>query len=131
MAKELMTNSKNGTVIIHGHEWKLDDIRQDIEYCREQQWQWRKWKKRQALKDKSGSRSELYYGQKFDPKYYDLVADGWDHDHCLICWWVIAEHKNSRTDDAGYTDAMTGFAKNVIRILLPRISTGRSRPGSE
>jgi hypothetical protein len=65
-------------------------------------WDFRKWFARPALFDKTGGNVHLYVGQKFDPKNFDLVQEGWSHDHCLICFKNISDVKDDQTDDSGY-----------------------------
>lgn len=65
-------------------------------------WQFRKWFARPALIDKKSGSSRLYVGQRFEPNYFDLVEDGWIHDHCDICFRVICSVKNKDSDDAGF-----------------------------
>ena len=43
------------------------------------------WKPRSALIERNRGTVWLYTGQKFDPKYIDLIEDGWTHDHCQVC----------------------------------------------
>jgi predicted nucleic acid-binding Zn ribbon protein len=64
-------------------------------------WKFRKWFPRPALIEKSGSRS-LYVGQRFDPKYFELVENGWTHDHCEICAKTITDFKTADSEDCGY-----------------------------
>ena len=60
-------------------------------WVQEYEWHKTKWTNLPALVHKSGSRTSLYDGQKFDPQYIDLLEDGWTHDHCEICWHTIYE----------------------------------------
>lgn len=54
-------------------------------------WTLEKWKPTPALIDKNGKTSRQYVGQNYDPKYIDLVSDGWTHDHCEICTKTISD----------------------------------------
>lgn len=85
-----------GTVVtIHGNPWKWSDIADAVNDCRAKQWAKRRWTRRPALVDKGGGSVRLYSnGRDFDPDKFDLVPDGWSHDHCEICWWTLHE-----TDD--------------------------------
>lgn len=51
-------------VKIHGDEWKLSDIQENVDWCKEQQWRLMK---------------------------YDNPND---HEHCLICYWTIFKSEN-------------------------------------
>jgi len=37
---------------------------------------------------------------EYDPEEWDLVPEGWDHDHCGLCWAHICSHA-----DHGFTEA--------------------------
>ena len=54
-------------------------------------WTLEKWRPTPALIDKNGKTSRQYVGQDYDPKYIDLVSDGWTHDHCEICTKTISD----------------------------------------
>lgn len=73
---------------------EIDHIRemyQDLKGC---DFQFMDWKPRPALVEKNRGTSWLYTGQIFDPKYFELVEDGWTDDHCQICSVTIGENKN-------------------------------------
>lgn len=69
-------------------------------------WQLQQWTPRPALIDKSGGGSRLYVGQTYNPKYFDLVNDGWTHDHCIICYQTVSDWKETQVtaDKREYTD---------------------------
>jgi Clp amino terminal domain, pathogenicity island component len=52
-------------------------------------WQRRLSVPREALVRQADHRLMLYAGQEFDAAEFDLVKDGWTHDHCVICWKMI------------------------------------------
>ena len=87
-------------VSIHGDEWKISDIDEQIEWARAQVWVKRKWLPRAALVSK-GKTSE-YVGQSYRPEYTKLVEDGWNHDHCEICCWSLYEADDPESGE-GYT----------------------------
>jgi hypothetical protein len=72
-----------------------------VGHLRQFTWTYRAWKPTPALIDKSNGSSRQYVGQTFDPKYFDLVNDGWTHDHCEICAQTISD-KNGYGDNEGY-----------------------------
>jgi transposase-like protein len=55
----------NEFVDIHGDQWKLEDIRENIEWSRRQVWELREFDKPEG------------------------------HAHCLICYWTIHKSANS------------------------------------
>jgi len=72
-------------------DYLVDTVKQ---FKNEGTWTLKQWKRTPALNDKSGGSSRQYVGQTYDPKYIDLVQDGWTHDHCEICTRTISD-----TDD--------------------------------
>ncbi len=68
----------------------LTDLLETLYHLRRLTWTFSNWTPTPALIDKSGGSSRQYIGQNFDPKYFDLVEDGWTHDHCEICSRVIS-----------------------------------------
>lgn len=90
------------SVIIHGNEWKLDDIREEIASCRERIWKKERWHPTPALVHKKGGRTSWYRGQKYDPEKIDYVENGWSHDHCAICWFTLHDSNNDE-ESTGWT----------------------------
>ena len=95
--------NKEKTVIIHGDEWKFDHVVEEIEECKKSKWEKKKWSPSPALTDKSGTKSTKYRGQKYNSKYTKYEKDGWDHDHCEICWWTLHESEKEESN-TGYTN---------------------------
>ena len=87
-------------VTIHGDKWKWADIRESVKWACKQSWKKQKWVARPALVSK-GSVSD-YVGQKHNPEYTQLIKDGWNHDHCEICWWTLHE-----SDDPEHGEGLT------------------------
>ena len=90
------------TVTIHGYEWELADIQEEIDWCRQRPWVKQRWTPTAALVQKNGTTSQ-YIGQEYDPNDYDLIEDGWTHDHCSICWFTLHESEVSE-ENTGWTD---------------------------
>jgi len=92
------TNAQR-TVAIHGDEWKIADIIDEVAWALTQVWHREKWKPSAALIDKSGGSCTQYKGQRFDATKTDLISGGWTHDHCAICWWTLheSEHEDEGT----------------------------------
>ena len=87
-------------VNIHGSSWKWADVQEPIAWARQQQWKQQKWTTRAALVSKSCVSD--YSGQSYNPEQVKLVEDGWTHDHCEICWWMLFESEVLE-DGQGYT----------------------------
>ena len=49
-------------VIIHGDEWKHQDVAEPIDWAKTNKWEKQTWKS---------------------------DSENWDHDHCQICWWKL------------------------------------------
>lgn len=82
--------SSDLTVSIHGDSWLVCHIREDVEWCRSKTgWILKPWRKRAALVDKYHSKP--YTGQKIRTESQRIEPDGWEHDHCQICWWTLSE----------------------------------------
>jgi hypothetical protein len=82
---------------------ELSYLLDTVDYLRQFSWTYKVWKPTPALIDKSGGSSRQYAGQRFDPKYFDLVEDGWTHDHCEICVATIS-NKEGYGDTDGYVN---------------------------
>ena len=91
-------DKKTYVTIPHKGEFELSYLLDTVDYLRRLKWVHKDWKPTPALIDKSGGSSRQYVGQRFDPKYFDLVENGWTHDHCEICSQTIS-------DKIGYGDA--------------------------
>ncbi|WP_394165163.1 hypothetical protein [Neptunomonas phycophila] len=50
----------------------------------------------------SKCKTSEYVGQSYRPEYTELVEDGWNHDHCEICWWSLHEADDPESGE-GYT----------------------------
>ncbi|CAA0117553.1 hypothetical protein [Zhongshania aliphaticivorans] len=87
------------TVLIHGDEWKLEDIQEEISWCREQSWIKQKFTASDAVKQKNHWRK--YIPGEVIPKGGEIVPKGHDHEHCQICWWSISESEDP-TKNQGY-----------------------------
>jgi hypothetical protein len=72
-------------------ELGLDCLIETSNELRNYKWEYKKWTTRPALIDKSSSSSIEYGGQNYDSKYFDLVQNGWTHDHCEICSATITD----------------------------------------
>jgi hypothetical protein len=111
-----MPEKMSECVTIHGDKMKLADIKESIEWAREQTWKKKKWIARAALI--SNGRSTEYVGQKYDPKYTKLVENGWTHDHCEICWWTLWESENPDEGEGYTTDGHHWVCKECYKQFI-------------
>lgn len=85
--------SHQNTVVIHGAEWQRDHVADQIQNCRDRSWRRQRWVRRDMI---------LIDGRCVSTAPH-RISEGWDHDHCAICFWELFE-----TDDDqhgfGYTD---------------------------
>ncbi len=81
--------------ILRKGKYDLSTFIDSLEYLRNVKWKSDTWKLSPALIDKSGGTIRSYIGQQFDEKYFDLVPDGWTHDHCEICNIEISDGENA------------------------------------
>lgn len=77
-----------------------------------------KWFARPALVDKKSGTTHLYSGQRFDGNYFDLVKEGWTHDHCEICSCVFSDQKSNAVKNEGYFDNWSWICKECYEIVV-------------
>jgi|SRR6185503_4475331 len=95
------TPERESTVLLHGDEWLIEHIRDEIAWSRSKTgWVLTPWKNRPALVDKN--HSSPFTGQVLRNAAQRVDPEGWDHDHCEICWWKLMEGDNP-SRSAGYT----------------------------
>ena|SRR5438093_1377877 len=94
-------DKKTYVTIPNKGEHELHTLLETLGYLRQLIWTYKVWMPTAALIDKSGGSSSQYVGQKFDPKYFDLVEDGWTHEHCEICYQRITNIEDYGDED-GY-----------------------------
>ena len=70
---------------IRSQEIDLEQSKADIEFYRTQNWSFKKWESKPAIRDKSGTISK-FVGQKYDVEQWEYLKNGWSHDHCEICF---------------------------------------------
>jgi hypothetical protein len=77
---------------------------EDVAECKSKKWELHRWTKRPALINKNQTKIYLYTGQKYNPKYYKLDPQGWDHDHCIFCFECISDCEHEECCNEGYTN---------------------------
>jgi hypothetical protein len=85
-------------------------------------WTFKIWKPIPALIDKNGKTSRPFIGQQFDPNYFDLVPNGWDHDHCEICTQKISD-KEAWGDIEGYNSGLDWICKQCYGLFMTASDT--------
>ena len=77
--------------------------------AREKTWTLQNWKAGPALFPKNKKDpSAKFIGQAYDNTKYELIEDGWDHEHCPFCSQSICDCGSENCDAQGFTDG-TGW----------------------
>ncbi len=108
---------KDTTIFVRIENWGAIQLDYLIEEIRKLKavgtWNLTKWKPSPALIEKNGKWQEPYLGQTYDPTLVDLVAEGWDHDHCAVCTKTISNRENPDWVTGGYTHS-SGISNSWI-----------------
>ncbi|OGS69135.1 MAG: hypothetical protein A3G95_02760 [Flavobacteria bacterium RIFCSPLOWO2_12_FULL_31_7] len=93
-----------------------------LDYLRNLTWNSEIWKSKPALIDKNGGTLRPYIGQKFDNNSFELIKDGWTHEHCEICIERIENNQNayeSQNEDWVCENCYDFFIKveNIEKII--------------
>ena len=73
--------------------------------------------------------STKYTGQDYDPEEYDLVEDGWDHDHCLFCWQSICDCGSENCTCTGFTDGDEWICESCHQMVIVEKKDPTTGPG--
>lgn len=92
-------------------------IREHTQYLRRQQWSLKKWKPSPSLRRQDGYENK-YYGQEFDSSQFELIENGWDHDHCEFCFTTIDAHPREGVETEGYTDGIHWICSECYRKYI-------------
>jgi len=89
------------TVIIHGDEWPISHIREDVNWFRAKSgWELRKWSARFDVASNGPATSSKPGQRLVNKRLASPKIDG--HDHCGICWWTLSECGDPAANQ-GYT----------------------------
>ncbi|GAA4316803.1 hypothetical protein GCM10023184_00170 [Flaviaesturariibacter amylovorans] len=91
---------------------------EDLQYYRSLDWIFKVWQPSPALIEKKAGNARPFVGQSFDPAYFDLVQDGWTHDHCEICFVNLSDDTEAGETD-GYTADRQWICKTCHAKLFP------------
>lgn len=83
-------------------ELELNNLLEKLKYLKQGDWIHQKYKASPALANKSMGSTCQYTGQQYDPEKFEMVKDGWTHDHCDICFQKISSIPD-QGDPNGYT----------------------------
>ena len=93
-------------------EWE-EHLRTLASDAKRKRWALQTWRPSPALvqKTEEGRRATKFTGQKYDPAKWELVQNGWDHDHCLFCSQSICNCGSKNCDPEGFTDGKDWVCK--------------------
>ena len=64
--------------------------------------------------------SKPYQDEPFDPEEYELREDGWDHEHCDVCWARVEDGMSywpNVDPEAGHVDLCEACYPRVMALL--------------
>lgn len=67
-------------------EFNSAKITEDIPWFKQFNWTKEIWTSKDALIDKEGGITHLFYGQVYNKTKFDIIKNGWTHEHCDICF---------------------------------------------
>jgi hypothetical protein len=108
------------TVTIHGSEWQIDDIREEVNWLRAKSgWELRRWSDR--LGTASSTRAALSQLHHVLRNQLGESSKIGRHDHCRVCWWTLSECDDPAANQ-GYTyDGRTWVCVECFdRFIGPR-----------
>lgn len=79
-----------------------DDFMKGIHELKTYSWTHKYYRAEPAMAEKRGGTLRPYLGQQFDENYFDIVPDGWSHDHCEICYARISDDVDEEDENEGY-----------------------------
>jgi hypothetical protein len=65
--------------------------RRQVEDLRKLSWRLCEWHSQPALFGIADHTLQRFHGQPFDRSQFKVVENGWDHDHCELCWAKITD----------------------------------------
>ena len=109
--------SRMKTITIRGDEWEADYILTMLRGMKKGAFQKKQWAPRDALVAKDGSRATIYTGQEYDPEKMTVRRKFWDHDHCLVCNWLLID---SQGDDhaVGWFNGYNWLCDECYRLVI-------------
>ena len=111
------------TTFIRIENWgeiELDYLVDNILECKSKgTWKHETWKPTPSLNEKNGRTSQKYNGQKYDTEHFELIPNGWDHDHCMICTKTISDTKDFKDwETDGYKNGNEWVCKNCFNLFM-------------
>src|SRR5438105_3203505 len=101
-------------------EMELEYLLSTIRSLKDQgNWTLQNWKPVSSLNEKNGRTSAKFMGQGYDPVYFDLVKDGWTHDHCELCTKTISDNpSNEEWETQGYSDGRDWICEQCYQLFM-------------
>ena len=82
------------------------------------EWKFQQWRPTPALIERKGGAQVQYVGQKYDPTYFELVEDGWTHDHCEICFHTLSDIEGYGDPDGYKTENGDWICNNCYNLFV-------------
>jgi hypothetical protein len=80
-------------------------------------WERRPVKPRDALVRRDGKGVMLNTGESYDAQVFELVKEGWKHDHCVVCWQKL--YNADRPEESfGYTNGAEWLCQRCYDAFL-------------
>ena len=89
---------------------------------RQSRWNLETWRPSAALFSKNGRLSAKFRGQPYDPQQYELVPDGWEHDHCPFCWATICDYPSEKFLAKAYTNGYDWVCPDCFATYLGSVN---------
>jgi uncharacterized protein YcaQ len=96
-----------------------DYLKKRAQEYRQLSWKLDYWSPSAALlpKDKNHP-SWKYYGQSVNPDEYEIVKDGWSHDHCPFCDMIINDVEYEGAITEAYTDGYNWICPDCHKRIV-------------
>lgn len=72
---------------------------------------------RDALVKRDSGCAMLYHGENYDANEFELVKQGWTHDHCMICWRMLYSADDPE-QSVGYTNGQEWLCENCYAVVI-------------
>ena len=89
--------------------------------ARSKAWRREAWKPGPVLSPKDKNAPSIkYIGQPYDSSRYDLIEDGWDHEHCPFCAQSLCDCGSENCQAEGFTDGRDWICRDCHEKVIVR-----------
>jgi hypothetical protein len=100
-----------------GARWGAGYVRKTQLMGRMFHWERQPCFRRDALRHRERGQVRLYAGQPYDAAEFELLAGGWTHDHCVVCWRELMK-PNDPEQSFGYTNGQDWLCPKCYEIFV-------------